>query len=119
VSGKRRTPRRRRQIVANRVFRTVGRNPKRVVLTIYRPEPIRGSDWGCRVSLRGLGGKLDKPRVIYGIDALQALELAMRVSAAVLEAHAHRLVWLGAVGDLGLPVFVPARRRSAGAAKKR
>lgn len=100
-------PRRRRQIVARRVFRTVGRRPNRVVLTIYSPEPIPRSDWGCRISIRGLGGLLDRPRVIYGIDALQALELTMRFAHAVVEPHARRLVWLGEAGDLGLPVFMP------------
>jgi hypothetical protein len=95
-------------IAARRVFETVGRRRRRVVLTIQVPERVGSSEWTCRVRIQGLGGAWERPRAIHGIDALQALQLAVQVAQVALEQSASRLAWLGAPGDLGLPRFIPS-----------
>jgi len=44
---------------------------------------------------------------VFGIDGLQALHLAMKCAAAVLESREQELAWLGEKGDLGMPKFLP------------
>lgn len=44
---------------------------------------------------------------MFGIDGLQALHLAMKCAAAILESAKPELAWLGEPGDLGLPRFLP------------
>jgi len=44
---------------------------------------------------------------VFGIDGLQALHLAMKCAAAVLESTKPDLAWLGEQGNLGMPKFLP------------
>jgi len=78
-----------------------------VVLTLGVPQPVPGSDWGCALQITGLDSSWRKPRYVFGIDGLQALHLAMKCAAAVLESTKPQLVWLGEQGDLGMPKFLP------------
>ena len=55
----------------------------RIRLDIGRPYFVRESEWACPVAIEGLGGRL---RDISGIDALQALWLAMRLARTLLVA---------------------------------
>ena|SRR5215470_8752703 len=98
-------PRTIRRIAARRVFRSP--NGKPVVLTLGVPQPVPGSDWGCALQITGLTTSWRRPRYVFGIDGLQALHLAMKCAAAVLESTTPELVWLGEQGDLGLPKFLP------------
>jgi hypothetical protein len=98
-------PRTIRRIAARRVFQSAAR--KRVVLTIGVPRRVPGSDWGCPVQITGLNTSWRRPRYVFGIDGLQALHLAMKCAAAVLESTRTPLVWLGEQGDLGMPAFLP------------
>ena len=56
---------------------------------------------------------------MFGIDGLQALHLAMKCAAAVLESTKPELVWLGEQGDLGMPKFLPELRGHIGIGSKR
>ena len=94
-------PRTIRRIAARRVFQSA--NEKPVVLTIGVPQPVPGSDWGCVVQITGLNSGWRRPRYVFGIDGLQALHLAMKCAAAVLETAKPQLAWLGEKGDLGMP----------------
>lgn len=94
-----------RRIAARRVFQSA--NGKPVVLTLGVPHPVPGSDWGCALQITGLNSSWRKPRYVFGIDGLQALHLAMKCAAAVLESTKPQLVWLGEQGDLGMPKFLP------------
>ena len=94
-----------RRIAARRVFQSA--NGKPVVLTLGVPHPVPGSDWGCALQITGLSSNWRKPRYVFGIDGLQALHLAMKCAAAVLESTKPQLVWLGEQGDLGMPKFLP------------
>ena len=60
-----------------------------------------------------------RPRYVFGIDGLQALHLAMKCAAAVLESTKPELVWLGEQGDLGMPKFLPELRSHIGIGSKR
>src|SRR2546422_7444557 len=98
-------PRTIRRIAARRVFKSA--TGKSVVLTIGVPQAVRGSDWGCALQITGLNTSWRRPTYVFGIDGLQALHLAMKCAAAVLESTKPELVWLGEKGDLMLPKFLP------------
>ena len=98
-------PRTIRRIAARRVFQSAKGKP--VVLTIGVPRPVPGSDWGCAVQITGLNSDWRRPRYVFGIDGLQALHLAMKCAAAVLESRQATLAWLDVKGDLGMPKFLP------------
>jgi hypothetical protein len=91
--------------VARRVF--LSANGKPVVVTIGVPQPVPGSDWGCALQITGLNSSWRRPRYVFGIDGLQALHLAIKCAAAVLESSEQELAWLGKKGDLGMPKFLP------------
>jgi hypothetical protein len=59
------------------------------------------------VQITGLDASWRRPRYVFGIDGLQALHLAMKCAAAVLESTKPELTWLGESGDLGMPKFLP------------
>jgi hypothetical protein len=93
------------RIAARRVFKSPDGRP--VVLTIGVPEPVPGSDWGCALQITGLDTGWRRPRYAFGIDALQALHLAMLCAGTVLESTRMKLEWLGQTEDLGMPRFLP------------
>jgi len=98
-------PRTIRRIAARRAFKAP--RGRRVVLTLGVPRRVPGSDWGCAVQITGLNAFLSRPRFVFGIDALQALHLAMKYASVELEPSNTELEWLGQKGDLGLPKFLP------------
>ena len=98
-------PRTIHRIAARRVFQSP--NGKPIVLTIGVPQPVPGSDWGCALQISGLNTSWRRPRYVFGIDGLQALHLALKCAAAVLESREQELAWLGEKGDLGMPKFLP------------
>jgi hypothetical protein len=98
-------PRTIRRIAARRVFQSA--NGKPVVLTIGVPQPVPGSDWGCPLQITGLNISWRRPRYVFGIDGLQALNLAIKCADTVLESAKPKLAWLGEKGDLGMPKFLP------------
>ena len=100
-------PRRISRVAARRVFQKPGKQKRPVTLTIGVPQPVPGSDWGCVVKITGLNRQLSRPRLVFGIDGLQALYLAMQFASATLETSGYRLEWLGQEGDLGFPRFLP------------
>jgi hypothetical protein len=74
-----------------------------VVVRIGRPEMADGPTWICRYAIEGLS--LVTPDHTYGVDALQALLMAVYsvrgFLAASQEAKSGRLSWLGDTGDFG------------------
>jgi hypothetical protein len=74
-----------------------------VVVGVPRPHPE--GDFYCPWRIRGLAD--GKVRSAYGIDAIQAMWLALHMIGAYLytsdEGRARRLSWLGEA-DLGFPV---------------
>jgi hypothetical protein len=96
-------PPRIRRIAARRVFKSS--NGKPVVLTIGVPQPVPGSDWGCALQITGMNTEWRRPRYVFGVDALQALHLAM--PGAVIESARMKLEWLGQTEYLDMPTFLP------------
>jgi hypothetical protein len=99
-----------RRVAARRVFQSA--NGESVVLTVGVPQRVPGSDWGCAVQITGLNTSWRRPKYVFGIDGLQALDLAIKCAAAVLESAQVDLAWLGEKGDLGMPKFLPAPAKS-------
>jgi hypothetical protein len=96
------------ELVAERHLEATGPHGKSdVTLKIGRPfrDHLPGGDWGCTFQIVGLGD--DAALAAFGVDALQALLLAVYGSQLHLEeraaAAAVRLTWLGQP-DLGLKV---------------
>jgi hypothetical protein len=85
----------------------MGNGKRPVILTIGVPQPVPGSDWGCAVQVTGLDRLLSRPRFVFGIDGLQALQLAIQFASATLETSGYKLEWLGQTDDLGFPRFLP------------
>ena len=81
---------------------------KKVTVTIGRPETFSdGINFYCPYQITGIGNK--RVRYAGGIDAAQALQLALKMIGADLytsrEAKARALTWEGGEnGDLGFPL---------------
>ena len=83
-------------------------NGKEVAVMIGRPEKFPdGEDYYCPYQIVGMGG--GQVRYAGGIDAVQALQLAIQMIGADLyssqDARSGKLSWhAGSPGDLGFPV---------------
>ena len=95
--------------IAVRRFAVAGEPGREVVLTIGkpRPDPRPGGDWACSVLIEGI--LKERRRRIYGIDAIQTLQLALEYARRELDASGLALTWLDphAPGDIGLPFSAP------------
>jgi hypothetical protein len=75
-------------------------NPKEVRVIVGKPtESDDKQDYYCQVQILGLGD--EKIRSIYGLDSMQALQLAVRFISAQLDKHRKYLRWLNNE-DIGL-----------------
>ena len=97
-----------RRIAARRVFHLPNGRP--VVLTLGVLRAIPCSDWGCALQITGLNINWRRPTYVFGVDGVQALHLAMKIAASVLESTKPQLVWLGEKGDLGMRSSCPISR---------
>ncbi len=90
--------------------RTLQRGTDDVVVRLGQPRRS-GKDWLCAFQIRGLGD--DAAKRVYGVDSMQALQLAIEVIRATLLARGDDLAWLDLpdVGfGRGVPVFLGKRR---------
>src|SRR5690606_40644661 len=74
----------------------LGPGNTRVTVGIRMPEPDPASgqgDWRCGFAISGLGRPVRKHA--YGVDAVQALQLAMVRIRLALEPYRDRLTWSG------------------------
>lgn len=89
-------------------------NGEKVNISIYQPIVDEHGSFFCEFFLDGLSWN-GKKRRTYGIDAIQAIYLALQSIGSDLQAlqedGSHNLSWIGesCVGDLGLPtiIFMP------------
>jgi hypothetical protein len=85
--------------------RTAAGEVRPVLVRFGRPEPdpLPGGDWRCAFQVTGIGD--DGVEHAFGVDAVQALQLAFVAVGARLYAAGARLgiTWLG-MSDLGFPV---------------
>lgn len=69
-------------IAARKLKATIDGKSSDVLVRIGRPEPHPKGDWACPYQIAGIGD--EKVRWIIGIDAVQALQLAMFQAGASL-----------------------------------
>ncbi len=96
------------RVIAIRQFTLRGSPRKAVVvkLGIPRKDMQKGGDWLCPIQVRGLGDPTVKH--IHGIDAFQALIMALECVRAHLEPRRGQLSWAaGEKGQTGFPRYVP------------
>lgn len=102
------------KVIAERTYQLrTSAGERSVAVRIGRaiPDPAPGGDWVCPVEFRGAPrGQLPAgPQPVYGIDALQALVLALGYAQQELANLQRRsrgkLTWLGSP-DLGLPDII-------------
>ena len=90
--------------------RTLQRGAADVVVRLGQPRRS-GKDWLCAYQIRGLAD--DAVKRVYGVDSMQALQLALEVIRATLLAQDDALAWLD-LPDVGfgrtVPVFLGKRR---------
>jgi hypothetical protein len=102
-------PRRIANPIAVRRFAVVGEAGREVVLTIGKPRRDRrpGGDWICTVLIEGTPS--ERRWRAPGVDAVQALQIAMEDARRELDASGLPLTWVdeGEPGDLGLPLAAP------------
>ncbi len=91
--------------IATRVLQA---NDRKITVVIGRPEKFpEGEDYYCPYQILGFGN--ERVRYAGGVDAVQALQLALQKIGADLytsqEAQSKQLAWVGGnLGDLGFPV---------------
>ncbi|XXY18801.1 hypothetical protein WME88_04005 [Sorangium sp. So ce216] len=89
--------------IAVRRYSVEGQPELEITLKIGQPFPVSppGVDWACPVALEGLGD--GQVKCVYGIDGVQAVQLAMQYARNQLEASGLQLLWMNEEpGDLGL-----------------
>ncbi|HYO72349.1 MAG TPA: hypothetical protein VEU33_40390 [Archangium sp.] len=92
-------------IVAERFFELDGRQRAvRVRIRKPRRDSKTGDHW-CTFEVSGLSEALAFK--VWGIDSLQALQLAMRAAGELLREKGHALSWCGDQ-DLGFPRTLPS-----------
>ncbi|MFL5355526.1 DUF6968 family protein [Archangium sp.] len=92
-------------IVAERMFELGGR-PRAVRVRFRKPrrDPKTGNHW-CTFDVSGWEKALSFK--VWGVDSLQALQLAMRAAGELLREKGHEMTWCGDQ-DLGFPRTYPS-----------
>ena len=95
--------------IAVRRFSVAGEPGREVVLTIGKPRPGPRGDgaWMCSVLIEGIPP--GRRRRVHGVDAIQALQMALEYARRKLDASGLGITWLDRhmPGDIGLPFFAP------------
>lgn len=94
--------------IAVRRLAVVGEPGREVVVTLGkpRPDPKPGGDWMCSYLVEGLPDA--RKRAAHGVDAMQALLMALEAVRVALRAAGLQLAWEGGEpGDAGIPRMVP------------
>src|SRR5713101_736140 len=95
-------------VLASRTLtnQTTGKN---VVVSLARPEKISAHEWRCGFQIEGIAPQ--QLHYAYGLDAFQALMMALEGIHCMLSSdnHDRQLTWEGGeLGDIGFPRLVPA-----------
>ena len=95
------------EVIATRQLKLYGEPEKDVVVKIGKPEQSEHHDYCCRIQVTGVGN--ERVHGIYGVDSVQAIELAMRFLGSELQRlntqHEGRLRWGDAPkGWFGFPI---------------
>jgi hypothetical protein len=72
---------------------------------VGRPQKS-GKDWACKLFISNIGMKA--PVLVYGVDQMQAVILALEGALTTLRNSGTEWRWVhGARGEIGIPQFVP------------
>jgi hypothetical protein len=83
------------------------RDDRTVTVLLMTPEKVGEEEWLCTFSISGV--KVAPPLEARGVDAFQALLLALEKIGTLLRPHAADLSWrFGGKEELGFPRFVPS-----------
>lgn len=75
-------------------------------MTLGKPRRLKGGDWECPFHIVGLRTKTVESG--YGVDAVQALTMALEGIRVTLERSGQRLSWIGGEpGDTGFGRLIP------------
>jgi hypothetical protein len=92
-------------LLATRILRLQRRPNVEIPIRVFAPQQ-NGADWSCRFEIGWPEGVVE--REVIGIDAIQALELALRmIGTIVYSSDLHRsgeLVWQAPRQGYGFPV---------------
>jgi len=79
---------------------------KEVYFLLGKPQKDPSGDYFCEIQIVGQENS-SKIKKAFGVDAIQALQLAMKMGGSLLytskPAREGKLVWLDGKADLGLP----------------
>jgi hypothetical protein len=95
------------QVIATRKLFLVDDPSAEIIVKLGKPQPTPGeNDWCCTTQIIGIGN--ERVDATYGIDAFQALQLAMKWIGASLsrlnELSGNKLRWEGdETGEFGFP----------------
>jgi hypothetical protein len=95
------------QVIGERTLRCSGlTSRKRITVRLGTPRPAKDVDWLCPYEIDGLGGA--RVEVAHGLDAMQALMMALEAIRVRLEQDGLQCTWQGGEeGDAGFPRVVP------------
>ncbi|WP_437650290.1 DUF6968 family protein [Sorangium sp. So ce362] len=92
--------------IAERRLSVVGEPGRVVTVTIGKPMRKPSGDWACPVDIQGLQEAVRDSA--YGVDAVQALQLAFETARQSLKNSGLPVTWCdGEPGETGFPVAVP------------
>ncbi len=92
--------------IAVRRLAVVDEPGREIVVSIGKPTPDPDGDWMCPFLVEGLDGA--RRQAARGLDALQALLMAVEGARVTLAGSGLRLAWQGGEpGDTGIPRAVP------------
>ncbi|MGK3985562.1 hypothetical protein WME99_21125 [Sorangium sp. So ce136] len=92
--------------IAERRLSVVGEPGRMVTVTIGKPMRKPSGDWACPVDIQGLEAAVRDSA--YGVDAVQALQLAFEGARQTLKKSGLPVTWCdGEAGETGFPMAVP------------
>ena len=92
-------------IATRRIRLTRGRKASTLTVKIGRPRRVRTGEWACPYWISGLGDRITHK--VRGIDAVQALVLALEAVRLELKKFGGRISWPGERGGGEFPQYVP------------
>jgi Domain of unknown function (DUF6968) len=94
------------RVVGERVLTYGPKGRQRIIVRVGTPRKADPRTWQCAFQISGIRGS--HVYAAYGVDALQALQLAFQGIRFYLARHRVRATWVGGEkGDPGFPQLVP------------
>lgn len=78
--------------IAIRRYQNLSSPGRTILVTIGAPQPHAEGDWACPLDIQGIPGR--RPPHVFGVDAIQALQMAIEAARFHLESSGIRFQWL-------------------------